>query len=67
MNGLLALVQALSTFIIGPFGIAVIVTSVAASFLAAAAHLLNWHRAMQSVIYGALAYSAAWAASLYGA
>lgn len=38
LNGLYTLVQALATFITGPFGVSLIVVAVAGSFLAAALH-----------------------------
>lgn len=67
MNGLLTLVQTLATFIVGPFGVSTIIVACAASFLCAACHLLTWHRALQSLIYGGLAYSTGWMVTLIGA
>ena len=66
MNGLLTLVQALATFITGPFGISVITLAVAGSFLAAALHFFRWSQAIMSLVYGAMAFSAAWAVTLIG-
>ena len=66
MNGLLALVQAISTFLIGPFGIAVITIAVAGSFLAAAMHFMPFSRAIHSLVYGAMAFSAAYFVTMIG-
>ncbi len=66
MNGLLTLVTAISTFLIGPFGIAVITLAVAGSFLAAALHFMPFRQAIHSLVYGAMAFSAAYFVTLIG-
>lgn len=66
MNGLLTLVQAIATFIVGPFGISVITVAVAGSFLAAAMHFMPFHRAIHSLVYGAMAFSAAYFVTMIG-
>ena len=66
MNGLLTLVQAIATFIVGPFGISVITVAVAGSFLAAAMHFMPFRQAIHSLVYGAMAFSAAYFGTLIG-
>ncbi len=66
MNGLLTLVTALATFIVGPFGIAVITIGVACSFLFAALHFCSHRTAFLSLGYGAAAFSAAYFVTLIG-
>lgn len=67
MNGLQSLVQALAQFLVGPFGISVITIAVAGSFLAAALHFCSHRTAFLSIVYGAMAFSAAYFVTMIGA
>lgn len=65
MGGLASFVQALATFITGPFGISTIIVAVAATFLAAAVHMCPMNWGWRSLICGAMAFSAAWAVNTF--
>jgi hypothetical protein len=67
LNGLSTLVQALATFLTGPFGVSLIVVAVASSFLAAALHWVPVNYAFRSLAFGAGAFSAAYLVNMIGA
>lgn len=66
MNVLITVVQALVTFITGPFGVSMISLGVGGAFLAALVNMIPVSVAYRCMYCGAGAYSAAWFASLMG-
>ncbi len=64
MNHLVTLLQALATFIIGPFGISLITVAVAGAFLGAMLHWWPSSSGVKALFYGACAFSAAYFASM---
>lgn len=67
MNGLQTLVTALATWISGPFGAAVITIAVMGTALAAALHFVQPRTVFMSLVFGAIAFSAAYFVTLIGA
>lgn len=61
----MGLVTALSTFLLGPFGIAVIVLGVAGSFIAAALNMLPPRAGMVSIACGGMAFIGAYLVRTY--